>query len=207
MVYIADTYNKEQAPIDTGKTSLTVNVTVTLIKITEIKELDMQYSCRIKLQLSWFDSRLKFLNLNDDNSRNIISSTDVKKLWLPQLVFTNSHTGKMTTLDEGDFVSATKESEPIPNGLEWVHENLIYKGHINPLVMISYYTLTLTCPFDLSMFPFDKQKCPLIIVIPVKLQSQMNINLLRVDSLGKINLTEYEFRGDCSFQTDLYYVY
>ncbi len=42
------------------------------------------------LWITWKDHRLKFHDLNVDDSKNQMTTEDKKKIWVPSLIFTNT---------------------------------------------------------------------------------------------------------------------
>ena len=83
----------------------------------------------------------------------------------------------MTVIDDRTSLLVRKSSNPSLNSLEDIHEDYLYKGSENPLVMSRFYTVTLHCAFNLTHYPFDRQKCPLTLSVPFNLKSQMYLQM------------------------------
>ena len=56
--------------------------------IGSFEELAMTFKAGFRLRLRWFDHRLTFLDLKDDE--NFIAKTRRSEIWIPLLVFYNS---------------------------------------------------------------------------------------------------------------------
>ena len=67
MIEFDQTYKHEFAPIRTGTNEkimkVKITVTVDLVRILKVAEVDSNFSCQLKLQLTWFDQRLMYNNL------------------------------------------------------------------------------------------------------------------------------------------------
>ena len=68
----------------------TVNVSMKLIGISKIREIDMQFSAELKLELDWIDARLTWMNLYKYKSLNIMFDHEKSMIWTPKIVFVNT---------------------------------------------------------------------------------------------------------------------
>ena len=48
-----------------------------------------------------------------------------------------------------------------------IHNNHIYEGNENELILDRIYTTSFTCDFNMALYPFDVQECNLIFVLKV----------------------------------------
>ena len=93
--------------------------------------------------------------------KNALSEDDIRKLWLPLVIYTNTDQQETTRLGmqwewttdvwvkrEGDFV----RSEPTV-----LDEIEIFEGEENSLVMTQSYTHQFQCVYQLERYPFDTQ--------------------------------------------------
>ena len=60
------------------------------MSILNVQEVNSLFTTKLKLELSWSDNRLKFLNLKDDENLNILTDKHKLDIWIPKLVFTNT---------------------------------------------------------------------------------------------------------------------
>ena len=56
-----------------------------------------------------------------------------------------------------------------------VHNNHIYKGSENELILARVYTASFICEFALGSYPFDFQKCSMIFVMQVLTEKSKKI--------------------------------
>ena len=64
-------------------------------------------------------------------------------------------------------------SEAIKFDLMTVEKHFLYK----PYGFSRYYTVTLTCGFELQLYPFDHQKCPIELEVPFEHATHMKLSM------------------------------
>ena len=57
---------------------------------------------QFKLQLSWYDPRVTFLNLKKDSHMNSLTNEDATKVWYPKVTFYNTE-----EMEETEVISLT----------------------------------------------------------------------------------------------------
>ena len=139
----------------------TVNVSIILLKIVEIDEENHAIDFQYEIILKWRDNRLVFNNLKQETSLNAILESDVKRLWLPLVIYDNTDQKVTTRLgmewEWSTSVTVTREGNFTRSGSEMVDETEIFKGEENTLVMTQEYTHEFQCTFQLGRYPFDTQ--------------------------------------------------
>uniref|UniRef100_T1L3J8 Uncharacterized protein n=1 Tax=Tetranychus urticae TaxID=32264 RepID=T1L3J8_TETUR len=114
-----------------------VNVNILIRSISEISDLDMEYSAQITFREQWRDDRLAY---NDMVGQiRYLTLTDPNRIWKPDLFFRNEK--------EGHFHDII-----MPNVLLRIYPN----GEVLYSIRIS---LVLACPMDLKYYPLDLQTC------------------------------------------------
>lgn len=172
-----------------------INVSVDILSILEISEVDSKITLQFQLYLRWFDSRLVFSNLKEDSYLNTLNSGDKDKLWIPQAVFYNTQYKDETTDDEKAFVIVDRLGPSRPSPIQQLQNTHYYKGQDNPLTISRVYTSSWICDFDMAVYPFDTQRC--LVKFTMKGNSG-NFALLQTDTLrylGPIDLTQYFVKG------------
>ena len=112
--------------------------------------------------LQWFESRLRFKNLNTDMRVNSILPSENSQIWVPELVFLNTEKETRTVLDARTSVNIERRG-PFTLSKPFELENIrYYKGAENPLIMRRYYDERFLCNFNLEWYPFDIQRCLMI---------------------------------------------
>ena len=99
-------YNKNVPPfkrkslLDDTITPVTVNVTISLLKIMEIIEEKNNIDLQFEIMLEWLDYRLSFNNLKKKTYLNALTEEDKNSIWLPLVVFDNTDQKETTRLGE-----------------------------------------------------------------------------------------------------------
>ena len=145
--------NKKRQVIPTD-----VEVSITLLDISAIREAVNEIDIKFILELEWFESRAIYHNLKTKMSQNTLEEYEIESLWVPKLVYRNNK-------DNFDTRSALKNSKLKINRkgnfsrstLRVVDEIEIFEGKENPIILIQSYTKTFKCIYNLIAFPFDTQ--------------------------------------------------
>ena len=140
---------------------ISINVSIVLLKIVEIKEENHAIEFQYEIIMKWRDNRLAYQNLKDDTSLNALSEVDIKKLWLPLVIYANTDQKVTTHLGmewEWDtYITVTKQGNLTRSDLDSLHEIETFKGSENTLTMRQTYTYKFQCDFLLEKYPFDTQ--------------------------------------------------
>ena len=165
LMILKDGYNKNIPPIrraeDGSAIPANVSISITLMKVVEVEETDHSIHLQFEIILQWRENRVNYQNLKDDISLNALTEIDIRKLWLPRIIYTNTDQKEKTRLGmewewETD-VSVIKEGDFIRSGVEEVDEAEIFEGDENTLVMTQTYTHEFQCKYKLNQYPFDTQ--------------------------------------------------
>ena len=124
---------------------LEVSLSIKVMDIQDIIEVDKTYQVPFTLYLSWNDGRLNYVNLKKSAGMNLLSEDEKSYIWKPILTFENTNEKRTTIVDLntdiyieklGDF-TLTKISDP---------ENAKhYHGKDNSIIMQRYYREKFTC--------------------------------------------------------------
>ena len=96
----------------------------------------------------------------------------IKKLWIPQLIFTNDLQQASIEIDDSSSLTVRRMGKPKLTSNTDIFEDYIFEGAENQLLYNDTYSLDLYCDFNLENYPFDFQVC----VIKVNL-SAINCSL------------------------------
>ena len=164
MLVLEKGYNKNIPPIASSKPKVLVNISITLMKIVEIEERDHSIHLQFQITLEWKETeRVSYHNLKKDVSLNALTDEDIKRLWLPLIIFDNTDQKASTRLGEygnGDWmttVTVTRESNFTRSEVDLVDEIEVFKGSENKLTMNQTYTREFQCKYQLQRYPFDTQ--------------------------------------------------
>ena len=167
LIFLKDGYNKNIPPIARAKDGSAipadVSISITLMKVVEIEEVDHSIHLQFQISLSWRENRVKYQNLKKEVSLNSLSEKDIETIWLPLIFYDNTDQKESTRLGEygnGEWmtlVTVTREGNFARSGIEEVDEAEIFEGAENRLTMNQTYTLEFQCYYELVRYPFDTQ--------------------------------------------------
>ena len=139
----------------------TIVISIVLLKIVEIEEENHAIEFQYEMIMKWRDNRLTYQNLKQDASFNALPEVDMKKLWLPSVIYANTDQKLTTRLgmewEWSTIVTVSKEGNFTRSGLDTLHEIETFKGGENTLTMRQTYTHQFQCEFVLARYPFDTQ--------------------------------------------------
>ena len=144
---------------------LRIETRLQLLEFTKFDTLNEELNVLLQLDLRWYDHRLKF-KAPEDSIKLFKIDIPVDYVWTPNIGITNDITGqsRFTTEDNTNKVEV------------WGDGTILWRQISAKIVK---------CKLNMKHFPFDLQKCTLI--------------LDTVTDLGKVNLTL--FRSDDNFDT------
>ena len=161
-------YNKKVPPIvpkgDDDFLTAKVNVSIDLLKVVDMEETNHKIDFQFEVTLEWRESeRASFHNLKHDTSLNALSDEDIKRLWLPLVIYDNTDQKENTRLGEygnGEWstpIGVIRQGDFTKSSLEEVDEIEIFLGVENTLSMQQVYTWQFQCKYNLQDYPFDTQ--------------------------------------------------
>ena len=167
LIIFKESYNKNIPPItkEIGKKALPANVSIsiTLMKVVEIEEVDHSIHLQFQISLSWKENRVKYHNLKKEVSLNALTERDISSLWLPLIVYDNTDQKEVTRLGvEWEWTTVVTVTRNLTanfsrSGLDQVDEAEIFEGAEHKLTMEQMYTWEFQCKYKLQRYPFDTQ--------------------------------------------------
>ena len=165
LIVLKDGYNMKVPPIGKNKSGTViradVSISITLMKVVEIEEVDHSIHLQFQISLSWKENRVKYQNLKTDTSLNALTAEDINTLWLPTIVYDNTDQKEVTRLGENwewsTDVTVTREGGFSRSDVQEVDEADIFEGSENRLTMYQTYTWEFQCKNELQRYPFDTQ--------------------------------------------------
>ena len=107
------------------------------------------------------ENRVKYQNLKNETSLNVLSDDEIKQLWLPLIVYDNTDQKESTRLGENwewvTRMTVDREGDFTRSPIEEVDEAEIFEGADNRLTMNQTYTWEFQCLYELQRYPFDNQ--------------------------------------------------
>lgn len=180
---------------------LTVNVQIN--RILELKDVEMNMLIDFFLEIEWIDAGLTFVNLNENMELNLISQKNVHKMWIPKLVFDNDDEVNPLPLDDNVAIFVKK----MDNGTYGVlpnqyNEAIYHEGTKNPLKYQRKFLTPFECEFFYGWYPFDTQKCNIIISNFHALKHVVNLKPGALQFLGSPTLMQHQVRNFTFIQHD-----
>ena len=72
--------------------------------IQDIEEMSKTFQVPFTLFLSWFDSRLQFKDLKEDEGFNLLSENEKSAIWKPKVLFKNTNEKHKTKVDQETYI-------------------------------------------------------------------------------------------------------
>ena len=92
--------------------------------------VELQFS----LELKWYDHYVKWVNLKEDNAKNVLLESEISKLWMPKLMFQNSDNILPIPFDAASVVAVEKEQEGKTESFpEELNRALYFNSIANPI--------------------------------------------------------------------------
>ena len=162
MLVIKDNYNKKIAPfafdyVKSEVIPVNVNVSMAILDILSIAEVDLVFDLKFRFVMVWYDYRLKYHNLKVVRSSNSFSRDEIDKLWIPNLVFSNTENSESTVGNDESEVTVTREGSFSESSVDVMEEINIFEGNQNRIIFQQVYSKSFKCLYELQLYPFDTQ--------------------------------------------------
>ena len=91
LIILKNNYNKNIPPVgranDGGVIPTNVSISITLMRVVEIEEVDHSIHLQYQISLQWKENRVKFQNLKKETSLNALTDEDIRAIWLPLIAY------------------------------------------------------------------------------------------------------------------------
>ena len=104
LVLLNEGYNQKVPPfkmesyIGNRMSPVRVNVSLKLLNVMRIDEVENTIDLKFHILLEWFDHRLTYNNLKHRRYLNALNETDVEMIWLPLVIYENTEQMESTRL-------------------------------------------------------------------------------------------------------------
>ena len=173
--------------------------------IQEMKEIQQILQLKFSLRMTWVDARLDFYNIKLDETMNVISNSELNRIWLPIIVFHNTERGQRTINDEESFATINRTGEGRGSDSSISEDIDIYKGSENSISMTRLYNIDFFCDYDMRWYPFDAQTCFMIMKLGGGTEKLVALTPGLLQYLGPEELTQYYVKkysiGEASLET------
>ena len=190
-----------------AKKNTTVSISMEILDILDIKELEMEYTARLKIELIWHDERITFRNLKQNIYDNQLNTRDIERIWSPKLLILDSdEVGiikaaagnqisedlSLTKFSGSGSVGIRRNGPHKNNNLNEIDEDYLYSGSENAIIMRNYVVIRIGCKFYLQMYPFDSQICSIKLIKPTIQESYYILKWAKQPKIGNIDLSQYD---------------
>ena len=151
--------------------------------------------------------RLTFFNLKSDIGLNALSPKEKQQIWVPKLIFSNTE-NKLeykpfefydsfncfyfsTLVDEDAIVTVTRKGNYTIPDISEVENRQFYNGEDNKLTLSRFYNIRFLCLYNMNWYPFDIQKCSLILQMKGKGKDFADLNTDYLEYLGSDEVNQY----------------
>ncbi|XP_045130491.1 uncharacterized protein LOC123515717 [Portunus trituberculatus] len=127
-----------------------VGVRVDVLAVTELDIVGFRVTVELRLELTWRDSRLTFLNLQPETWKNKLSDSD---LWRPAVEYLSSDGSASNLNHRGHHLYALHHPNAAKDMLSDTREDVIYRGNDTKMKVVLLEEVDFSCPFNLFAFP------------------------------------------------------
>ena len=175
ILQIEANYNKNFPPFktvsDDNDTVVPVPVTISIVlmKIVSMEEVQHSISFQFEITLKWRDGRVEYLNLKNIMQKNILTDPEIEVLWLPYVIYDNTNMKEAVQLEGGlkTAMVVEREGPQVPTSLVYTDETEVFQGRANSLSLYQTYTKQFQCQYHLQKYPFDTQVIIMLDRLPI----------------------------------------
>ena len=178
-------------------------VSVDVNAILDIAEVQNTITIQLNLKLTWLDTRLRLMNLKEDRNLNTLTPEFREKIWIPQVVFYNTQQKLESLNDHKSFAVIDRLGGFEQSAKSELFNALYYKGGENPITTSRVYDSEFLCEFSMAVFPFDTQRCKIIMIMSGNTGKFVDISAGDMNYLGPVDLTQYFVKETYMLQSDL----
>lgn len=168
-----------------------VEVSVDLLTIQEINEIDSVFHVWFNLYLTWYDTRLRFENLNHDTKLNVLTTEDKRGIWYPYIYFENTQNKIKVLMDAKTYVYIERNGDFTSAPSTEYENKLYYQGSENNIKLFRYFNIPFKCNYNMKYYPFDVQVCQIILNMPGNIQYDTTMKAGVLNYFGKRELQQY----------------
>ena len=161
------TYIREYPPItvdgDRTLIKLPINISLDILKILEINEVEGVFEVSFRLHSTWVDERLTYANLNNNSNLNTLTEKEKGDIWTPNIVFSNTKSQDKVIKDTDVIAKISRFGSIRVGGTDEAIKTFYFKGADNPITFSRIYDIRFICSYNMAWYPFDLQRCELLL--------------------------------------------
>ena len=137
------------------------------------------------------DGRLTMTDLNKQDGLNALTLESRSELWIPQVIFYNTEIKMETLNDEKAFATVSRDASYQRKNESFLHNAYVYEGSENPITLTRVYSAKFICDYDMTVYPFDTQKCSTIFIMKGNAGNFVKLLAKNASYLGPVDLPQY----------------
>ena len=192
-------YNKLLVPpARSQEERLQVKLMVNIVNILEINEVEESLTIRSLIARQWYDKRLTFHNLKENENFNTLSDADQNILWYPSIQFDNVASGDQWTenqLRSSYSIARDPKYSFKQADITSLDNVFLYDGSENYLTSSKEFTVIWICTYQMHWYPFDTQTCTMEFSIVSKYADFADLLASKLTYSGEQNLAQYFIRN------------
>ena len=163
MTHVDESYIGDYEPVTVDENydivKVAVNVTVDILEILQLSEIDGLFVVSFELFMTWFDPRIVYTNLKTEKNLNKLTTDEKEIIWKPVIVYDNTKFKDITQTDERTLAVITQYGNFTRSSPSEAVEAYYFKGDENAITFSRIYATPFICKFDMAWYPFDIQLC------------------------------------------------
>ena len=168
-----------------------INVSIDILKILDINEVEGTFKVSFELHSSWVDDRLIYANLKRDTDLNTLTEQEKEDLWTPNIVFSNTESQDSVIKDRKVIAKISRIGSARAGGPDEAIKTFYFQGADNQITFSRIYDIHFLCSYDMAWYPFDLQRCELLLKPFGNTGKYIYLVNSEINYFGKMDLSKY----------------
>ncbi len=130
-------------------------------------------------------------DLNHEDDLNTLTLEARQDIWVPQVIFYNTEIKTETLNDEKAFAVVQRNATYQRRNESYLYNAYLYEGMENPITLTRVYSGKFICDYDMSVYPFDTQRCSAIFIMKGNAGNFVKLLSRSASYLGPVDLPQY----------------
>ncbi len=160
LLQLPDGYNRF-VPVASHKEILDLEVTIILLNILKVDDMESYFTIQFGLEIEWLDPRLLFLNLQE--KENAVNYEEWSKIWIPNFsLYPTKFFEETAYLSSGSTALlqlSLNDSTVFDSVYSDKRNSFIYPGSNVKILKDQKLTVDFICAYNWINYPFDTQIC------------------------------------------------
>ena len=153
---------------DKGVTTFQNTPVEAFVQVTEIFDINEEksiISLIFRLTLKWYDWRVTFNFLKENQEKNTLEQDEAEHIWTPTVKFSFLQNDlkeqeRLITVEKCGNAKLLGKTCGLDKEMDSLHPIESYEGSQNPIHMMTEYQSVFNCRFkNIHVYPFDREVC------------------------------------------------